>query len=47
MSFKVLTLNEKEEWLTLLKKLPLNQQDIYYTPEYYEIFEKQKFRKCC
>ena len=43
MSFKVLTLNEKEEWLTLIKKLPLNQQDIYYTPEYYELFENFKW----
>jgi len=40
MSFRVLKLEDKEEWSRLLNKLPLNQQDIYYTPEYYELYEK-------
>ena len=40
MSAYVLTLNEKKEWSNLLKKLPIDQQDIYYTPEYYELYEK-------
>ena len=40
MSYHTLTLNEKEEWSTSLEKLPVDQQDIYYTPEYYELFEK-------
>ena len=37
---KVLTLKEKNIWHELLNKLPLSQQDIYYTPEYYEVYEK-------
>jgi len=40
MSYKILTLGEKEEWTRLLEKLPIDQQDIYYTPEYYELYEK-------
>ena len=39
MSYLILTLNEKEEWSKLLGKLPIDQQDIYYTPEYYELYE--------
>ena len=33
-------LDEKEQWTKLLGKLPIDQQDIYYTPEYYELHEK-------
>jgi hypothetical protein len=40
MSYKILTLGEKEEWAKSLEKLPVDQQDIYYTPEYYELYEK-------
>ncbi len=40
MSYKILTLGEKEEWTRLLEKLPIDQQDIYYTPEYYELYEE-------
>ena len=40
MSYHILTLNEKKEWSTSLEKLPVDQQDIYYTPEYYELYEK-------
>ncbi len=40
MSFHVLTLNEKKEWSASLQKLLVDQQDIYYTPEYYELYEK-------
>jgi hypothetical protein len=39
MSFKILTLNDSEEWNNLLAKLPAEQQDIYYTPEYYSLYE--------
>ena len=39
MSYRLLTLEQKEEWSTLLEKLPIDQQDIYYTPEYYELYE--------
>ena len=40
MSYRVLTLEQKEEWSNLLEKLPIEQQDIYYTPDYYELYEK-------
>ena len=39
MSFKILTLNDSEEWNNLLAKLPAEQQDIYYTPEYYSLYQ--------
>jgi hypothetical protein len=39
MSYRILTLKEKEEWSKSLEKLPFDQQDIYYTPEYYELYE--------
>ncbi len=39
MSFKILTLNDSEEWNSQLAKLPPEQQDIYYTPEYYSLYE--------
>ncbi len=40
MSSFILTLNESEKWNTLFHKLPSDQQDIYYTPEYYRLYEK-------
>lgn len=36
---KILGLTEAEEWSRLLQELPADQQDIYYTPEYYRLFE--------
>jgi hypothetical protein len=39
MSFKVLTLEDKHEWGKYLDKLPVDQQDVYYSPEYYTLFE--------
>jgi len=41
MNYKLLSLRESGEWSKLLKELPIHQQDIYYTPEYYSIFEKK------
>jgi len=37
---KILTLNEKIEWSNLLEKFPIDQQDIYYTPDYYDLCER-------
>jgi len=39
MSYKVLSLSNKQEWEEYLQNLPLEQQDVYYTPEYYELYE--------
>ncbi len=36
----VLTLQDKELWSSYLQKLPESMQDVYYTPEYYELYEK-------
>lgn len=38
-NFKILSLENKDEWIFLLEKLPISQQDIYYTPEYYSLYE--------
>ncbi len=40
MAVSIYTLKERKAWLNELKKLPQGQQDIYYTPEYYELYEK-------
>lgn len=39
MKFEVLSLPNKKEWGALFSKLPIEQQDIYFTPEYYELYE--------
>lgn len=40
MVYKVLDLSKKDKWNSYLSKLPIDQQDIYFTPEYYELYEK-------
>jgi len=39
MNYKTLSLSNKQEWKKYFQKLPLEQQDVYYTPEYYELYE--------
>lgn len=39
MSFKLLSINDKKEWTFYLNNLPAEQHDIYYTPEYYSLYE--------
>ncbi len=36
---EVLDISESQKWSNLLKQLPLHLQDIYYTPEYYKVYE--------
>lgn len=36
--YRILTISEREQWSGYLAQLPPEQQDIYYTPEYYELF---------
>jgi len=38
-NFKIYTLNEKALWSKYLNKLPLDKQDVYFTPEYYSLYE--------
>ena len=40
MSYRILTLNERIEWSTCLAKLPLDRQDIYDTPDFYDLCER-------
>lgn len=42
---EILTLNEADKWNYFLDKLPIQFQDIYYTPEYYSIYEKSGYGK--
>lgn len=39
MQHKVISLDSKKEWSEWLHSLPKNQQDVYYTPEYYALYE--------
>lgn len=38
-SSRLVRIQEKKEWEDAFNKLPLEQQDIYYTPEYYSLYE--------
>jgi Acetyltransferase (GNAT) domain len=40
MEFFVLNIKEKKEWNKCLKSLEKERQDIYYSPEYYSLYEK-------
>lgn len=40
MNYKILNLKNRQKWKILLNELPINQQDVYFTPEYYELYEK-------
>lgn len=39
MSITVLSLENRDTWNQFLRRLPLEQQDIYYSPEYYALYE--------
>ncbi len=39
MQYKILTLADTREWNGLMDKLPSHAQDIYYTPEYYSLYQ--------
>lgn len=38
-NFKILDLNDKDKWDEFLNRLPNGKKDIYFTPEYYNIYE--------
>jgi hypothetical protein len=40
---ELLTLDDKEKWNGYIAKLPFELQDIYYSPEYYSIYEASDF----
>ncbi|MBI9032087.1 GNAT family N-acetyltransferase [bacterium] len=41
MSYKLLGLKDKVEWNSYLELLPVDQQDVYYAPEYYQLYEEK------
>jgi len=45
MSLTVITLEQIEKWLAALREIPIEKQDIYYTPEYYRLFEENSYGK--
>lgn len=38
-NFEIFDITNSSKWSLLLRELPLNQQDIYFTPEYYTLYE--------
>jgi len=36
---KILTIKDEHKWLKYLEQIPINQQDIYYTPGYYKVYQ--------
>ena len=40
--YNILNIKKKGKWNNYLNKLPINQQDIYFTPEYYKLYEENK-----
>lgn len=40
VDFNIFTLNNKVQWNEYLNKLPLDKQDVYFTPEYYSLYEQ-------
>lgn len=45
--FEILSLSEASKWKEYLEQLPIEQQDIYYTPEYYRLYEDLGDGKAC
>ena len=41
MEYEILDISQKETWTNYLRQLDLFQQDIFFTPEYYELFENK------
>jgi len=39
MSYKVFDLTEQNEWRRQLERLPETQRDVYFTPEYYSLYQ--------
>lgn len=39
-NYEILNLADSKKWGEYLKRLPIEQQDIYFTPEYYRLYEE-------
>lgn len=44
---KTLTLEQTDEWSKLISLLPIEKQDVYYTPQYYDLYEGIGNGKAC
>ena len=44
---EVLTTKDQLKWQKYLDRLPSSQQDVYFTPEYYSLYEKNGDGKAC
>lgn len=40
LTYKLLSLSDKKQWKESLNQLPEKMQDVYFSPEYYELYEK-------
>lgn len=47
MANNYLTLSDSEGWRCKLSSLPIDQQDVYFTPEYYALYEQNGDGKSC
>lgn len=47
MKSRILRLNDAEEWSRLLSMLSADQQDVYFCPEYYALYEQNGDGKAC
>ena len=44
---RILTLDKSKEWSSLLSSQPADQQDVYFSPEYYALYEQNGDGKAC
>ena len=47
MSIKHLTLQDRVEWNQILSKLSKYKKDVYFTPEYYSLYQEYGDGKAC
>ena len=45
MSINIYTTNDTKKWSEVINRLPKSQQDIFITPEYYQLFEQHNISK--
>lgn len=45
--YSLITLDNQEYWKSLWAQLPVEQQDVYFTPEYYALYEQNGDGKAC
>lgn len=45
--FEILNLSDSTKWKHYMEQLPVEQQDIYYTPGYYRLYEDLDDGKAC